>query len=158
MKSEKVPVSKKTARIALAVAVSLILITVICGFKGVTGVLTFLDDKKLVSEGVKVTGIVKNVEFIDFMEDSRATLTIEFTANDKIHTVESTRTYYDLTDEAENEITEKTLGNEIVIFYDSENPDRNIVEGSNNKIMKPLFLVFIAYLAGSYFITLIRGK
>lgn len=124
--------SKKTARLATILIVSLLFITILIGFKGYSNLSSALDDRKLISEGSEDIGIVKSMEFTGNREDSKANLTVEFIVNDKLYTTASTRAYTELTEKDESGIVEDTVGHEIKVYYDSSDPDHNVVEGNED--------------------------
>lgn len=120
-------------------------------FIGVPGLISALEDRQLVSGGTQAVGTVTDVDIKYSRGRGAAYKTVEFTANDsKNYTAAGHQKYSTRYDGEESEFIEGLVGNTNAVFYDPEDPDKNVVAGSVDSLAVPVFFILMLGGLGSW--------
>lgn len=108
------------------------------------------EDRQIVSDGARVTGVISDVDFTSRRARLTAIKTVTFTAGGATeYTAEGRERVNERRDGPRDAIAENLLGDRVTVFHDPTDPRRNVVEDHEASLAAPLFLVVFLGGAGS---------
>lgn len=150
------PAKGKYTRMAKALAFLLAGLVIFLGGNA-AGVGIFLeaqDNRRVLAEGVRTTGVITKVEFYtDRMRHSYKDLTVYFLTEDRrVYGKRTLERYYDYVEGPESTVADQMHGEKRVVFYDRSDPSNSVIEGDVRSFTEAYLVILLAVVFGSAFI------
>lgn len=109
-----------------------------------------VQDRIVLANGDQTVGTVTSAEIRSSSNRSTAYTAVEFEAKDSNEYVaEGRQSYSKFRDGDSTEFKKSLIGNELTVFYDSEDPSKNVVEGSADSLGGPILSIIIFGIGGA---------
>ncbi|MBP3044362.1 DUF3592 domain-containing protein [Arthrobacter jiangjiafuii] len=121
---------------------------------GVGMVLEAQDDRRVLAEGVRTTGVITKVEFYtDRRRHSYKDLTVYFLTEDRrVYGKRTLERYYDHVEGPESTVADQMHGEKRVVFYDRSDPGNSVIEGATQSFTVAYLVILLAAGFGAAFI------
>ena len=150
------PAKGKYTRMAKALAFLVAGLVIFVGGSaaGVAQVLEAHDDRRVVAEGVRTTGVITKVEFYtDRRRHSYKDLTVYFLTEDRrVYGKRTRERYYDYVEGPESKVVDQMHGEKRVVFYDRSDPTNSVIEGATQSFTVAYLVILLAVCFGASFI------
>lgn len=107
------------------------------------------EDRQIVSDGARVSGVISEVDFTSRRGRLTAVKTVTFTAGGTEYTAQGRERVSERRDGSRDAIARSLLGDRVTVFHDPTDPRRNVMEDHEASLAAPLFLVFFLGGTGS---------
>lgn len=109
-----------------------------------------VQDRTVLANGNQTVGTVTSVEIRGSSNSNTAYKTVEFEAKDSNEYVaEGRQSYSKFRNGDSTEFKKSLIGNELTVFYDAEDPSKNVVEGSADTLGGPILSIALFGVVGA---------
>ena len=121
---------------------------------GVGMVLEAHDDRRVLDEGVRTTGVITNVEFsTSGRQKEYKELTVSFLTEDRrVYAKGARERYYEHIDGSKSTVSDEMHGEKRVVFYDRSDPSKSVIEGEPQSFTAGYLVIMLSVGFGASFI------
>ncbi|WP_341392694.1 DUF3592 domain-containing protein [Arthrobacter sp. G119Y2] len=121
---------------------------------GVGMILQAHDDRRILEEGVRTTGVIISVKFsTGGRQKEYKELTVSFLAEDRRAYAKGARErYYEHIDGSKSKVADEMHGEKRVVFYDRSDPSNSVIEGAPQSFTAGYLVITLSVGFGASFI------
>ena len=121
---------------------------------GVGMVLQAHDDRRVLAEGVRTTGVITRVEFsTSGRQKEYKELTVSFLTEDRrVYAKGARERYYEHIDGSKSTVADEMHGEKRVVFYDRSDPSKSVIEGAPQSFTAGYLVITLSVGFGASFI------